>query len=278
MPVIYIDKRMICLNEGVRIFQYLLAFLFILVSCEAQARWVQIGENNRAVAYADTKPEKKGNSVIFWILYSYKETQKSPRSERRYLSEKAQYEINCATRKIRTLFFTWHSQRLGYGTVVYTGRKATPWEPATSPYSYANAFEKFYCEELRNNIIPTQKEVDKKIIEGFEIAAKKVNHIAPIMIDQNTRLDKVTVGPGARATYHYTYPKYSSKKIDSEWLQSNLRPVVIKNVCSNDKMKTALEYGGIYVFSYSGNDGIKITCFQISREDCGFAHITPRLK
>ncbi len=258
--------------------KYLLTLLLILVSCEAQARWVQVGENNRAVAYANTEPEKKGSSVIAWVMYSYKETQESPRSGRRYLSEKAQTEIDCTAKKSRTLFYTWHSNPMGYGTVVYTGRNATPWEPTTSPNSYANAFEEFYCGESIDKIIPTQEEVNKKIIEGFEKAAKEVNRTAPTMIDKDTRLDKATIGPGAIATYHYTFLNYSSQEIDPNWLQKNLRPVVMNNVCSNKGMKPSIEYGGIYIFSYSGNDGIKITDFQISLNDCGFVHITPRLK
>lgn len=257
------------------IFQYLLALLFVLVNCEAQARWVQVGENNRAVAYANTEPKQSGSSVITWVMYSYKETQESPRSGRRYLSEKAQFEINCAAEKSRTLFYTWHSGRNGCGTVVYTGRKATPWEPTSSPNSYANAFAKFYCGESIDTLIPTQKEVDKKIIEGFKKAVKEVNRTAPTMVDQDTRLDKATIGPGARATYHYSFPKYSSKEIKSNWLQTNLRPIVTKNVCSNKKMRPSIEYGGIYIFSYSGNDGIEISSFQVSLDDCGFAHITP---
>ncbi|WP_349430995.1 surface-adhesin E family protein (plasmid) [Methylomarinum sp. Ch1-1] len=214
-----------------------------------------MGENHRATAYAYTNPEQKGNSVIAWVLYSYKETQESPRSGRKYLSEKAQYEIDCTAKKSRTLFYTWHSERMGYGTVVYTGRKPTPWEPTNSPNSYANAFEKFYCDEPIDKTIPSQKEVDKKIIEGFEKAAKEVNRNAPTMIDQDTRLDKVTVGPGAKATYHYTFPKYSSQEIGQDWLQTNLRPLV---------MRPSIEFGGIYIFSYSGNDKVEITNFKIS--------------
>jgi len=259
-------------------FQYFFVLIFVLVSCDAQARWVPVGENNRAVAYASTNPEQKGDSVITWIIYSYKETQESPRSGRKYLSEKAQYEINCSTKKSRKLFFTWHSERMGYGTVVYTGGKSTPWEPTSSPNSYVNSFEKFYCGEPIDKIIPTQKEVEKILIEGFKKAAKKVNRNVPKMIDQDTRLDKVTVGPGAKATYHYSFPKYSSQEISQDWLQTNLRPVVMKNVCSNEEMKPSIEYGGIYIFSYSGNDKIEITTFQISFDECGFGHITPTLR
>jgi hypothetical protein len=217
--------------------KYLVAFLLVFVSCEAQAIWVKIGENDRAVAYGDTDPEINDKSLVTWVLYSYKVTQVSPRSGRRYLSEKAQLEIDCTNKRSRTIFYTWHSERMGYGTVVYTGRKAMPWEPTTAPGSYAQAFQEFYCSEPINKIIPTQKDVDKKLIEGFKKAAKEVNRTAPIMVDESTRLDKVTVGPGAIATYHYTFPKHSSKDIDSNFLKANLRPVIIKNVCANKKMK-----------------------------------------
>ena len=260
------------------ILKYFVAFLLALISCEAQAGWVQIAENDRAVAYGDTNPEFHGNSLITWILFSYKEIQVSPRSGRRYLSEKAQLEIDCTNKRSRTIFYTWHSKSMGFGTVVYTGRKAMPWEPTTAPNSYAKVFQEFYCKESMNKVIPSQSDVDKKLIEGFEKAAKEVNRTAPIMVDNSTRLDKATVGPGAKATYHYTFPGYSSKELDSKWLVGKLRPGVLKNVCSNEKMKPSLEYGGLYVFSYSGNDGIEIVSFQISSDDCGFARIVPRIK
>ena len=122
---------------------------------------------------------------------------------------------------------------------------------------------------------PSQKEIEAKLIEGFEKGAKQVNATAPTMVDEDTRMDKATVGPGARVTYHYTFPKYSSRDVDSGWIISNLRPVVKSNVCVSKDMKPSLQYGGVYSFSYSGSDGVHIASFQVDRNDCGFPKITP---
>lgn len=122
---------------------------------------------------------------------------------------------------------------------------------------------------------PSQQEVEAKLVEGFTKAANQYNQRLPMMVDQDTRLDKVTVGPGPRAVYHYTFPKYTSRDIDANWLQTNLRPEVMRKVCASADMKKSLQYGGIYVYAYSGSDGVEITRFEIDRNDCGFPRITP---
>lgn len=124
-------------------------------------------------------------------------------------------------------------------------------------------------------IKPSQQEVEAKLVEGFTKAANQYNQRLPMMVDQDTRLDKATVGPGPRAVYHHTFLKYTSRDIDANWLQTNLRPEVMRKVCASADMKKSLQYGGIYVYAYSGSDGIEITRFEIDRNDCGFPRITP---
>lgn len=80
---------------------------------------------------------------------------------------------------------------------------------------------------------PSQQEVEAKLIEGFTKAANQFNQKLPMMLDQDTRLDKATVGPGARAVYHHTFPKYTSRDIDANWLNTNLRPEVMRKVCTH---------------------------------------------
>ena len=118
---------------------------------------------------------------------------------------------------------------------------------------------------------PSEYEREAKLIEGFRTAAKQVNATLPTMIDEETRMDNVTVGPEARITYHYSFPNYSAGEIDSSWLLTNLRPDLKNNVCANSDMKPSLEYGGTYTYSYSGNDGILIVSFNLNGTDCGFA-------
>jgi hypothetical protein len=123
------------------------ALMVAMFSSNAKAEWVQVGENNRLVAYADNAVRRSGDTATFWVLFDYKTVQVSPSSGRRYLSEKAQREIDCRSERDRAIFFTWHSDQMGNGTVVYTGNKPTSWEPTSSPGSFANSFWKFACSK-----------------------------------------------------------------------------------------------------------------------------------
>lgn len=126
--------------------RFVAILMLTIFSAPAVAEWVRIGENNRSIAYADTAIRNSGDTLIVWVLFDYKTVQESPRSGRRYLSEKAQRELDCKLEKDRVLFFTWHADQMGNGVVVYTGRKPTDWEPTSSPGSYGNAFWRFACE------------------------------------------------------------------------------------------------------------------------------------
>ncbi len=121
----------------------LLITLLLLSSGPAYAEWVHIGENDRSVGWADTAIRRSGDLVEVWVLFAYKSIQSSPRSSKRYFSEKAQYLIDCRSERERVLFFPWHAEKMGHGVVVYTGRKSTEREPTNSPVSYANSSWRF---------------------------------------------------------------------------------------------------------------------------------------
>lgn len=123
----------------------LAALMLALFSTSATAEWVRLGENNRSVAYIDTAIRRSGDTATYWVMFDYKAVQESARSGRRYLSEKAQREIECRSERDRVLFFTWHTEQMGNGIVVYTGNKPTNWEPTSSPGSFSNGFWQFIC-------------------------------------------------------------------------------------------------------------------------------------
>jgi len=117
---------------------------------------------------------------------------------------------------------------------------------------------------------PTQQQIEEKLLEGFAKAAELANARGPVMVDQDTRWDKSVAGPGARLTYFYSFPKYSSRDIERAWLLANLQPEVRKGVCGSKEMKPSLQYGGTYVYSYTGNDRVEIARFELSKHDCGY--------
>ncbi len=117
---------------------------------------------------------------------------------------------------------------------------------------------------------PTSEELEAKVIEGFELAAKQLNAMTPLMVDEETRMENATVGPGAVMTYHYTFPNFTSKDIDIDMMSASIFPIIRNGVCASAEMKPSLKYGGKYAYSYSGNDGVNIMKFVIGKSDCNF--------
>ncbi|MBC7163161.1 MAG: hypothetical protein H5U26_13785 [Immundisolibacter sp.] len=117
---------------------------------------------------------------------------------------------------------------------------------------------------------PTQQQIEAKLSEGFTKAAEQANARGPVMVDQDTRWDKSVAGPGARLTYFYSFQQYSSRDIERDWLLAKLQPAVRKSVCGSTEMKPSLQYGGTYVYSYRGNDGVEIVRFELTKHDCGY--------
>ena len=120
------------------------AVLLLSTVTAASAAWVKFGENDRVVSYYEPAKSSVAGTVTVWVMYDYKAEQESPRSGRRYFSQKGQQEVDCDRPRSRTVFFTWHAGRMGEGAVVYTGSRALPWEP-DSPGSIARALSSAIC-------------------------------------------------------------------------------------------------------------------------------------
>lgn len=116
---------------------------------------------------------------------------------------------------------------------------------------------------------PTQQEIEEALSEGLAKGAEQANARGSVMVDEVTRWDKTVAGPGARLTYFYSFPEYSSRDIERDRLLGNVQPEVRKGVCGSKEMKLSLQYGGTYVYSYTGNDGVEIARFDVDRYDCG---------
>lgn len=106
----------------------------------------------------------------------------------------------------------------------------------------------------KNNQIPTSafdkpslEEIQQKVIDGFGTAAEQINQSAPTMVDEETRLDKASVGPGALLTYHYTLPNFASEDLDANFIDTVFAHTK-EFVCTTKEMKPAMQYGGAYVF------------------------------
>ncbi|MCL2011500.1 MAG: hypothetical protein FWG75_01750 [Cystobacterineae bacterium] len=113
---------------------------------------------------------------------------------------------------------------------------------------------------------PTQQQIEKTLISAAEL----INARAPLMLDEETRLDKAVVGPGGRLTFFYSLLSHSSHELDSDVFLENLIPEMKEKTCSQKEIKPALQNGGVYVFAFAGNDGVEIARIELSKADCGY--------
>ena len=147
------------------------------------------------------------------------------------------------------------------------------WDPR--PGYVVSEWEKETGKAIFTSSKVSPQDIEAKLIESLQSSADEINEKCPMMLDKETRLDKVTVGPGLRMVYHETIVKYKSNDIDANWFSTNIRKELVRQVCSKENMSKTLQYGGIYVYSYYWNDAVEIASFEIKRGDCGLPAITP---
>ena len=103
-----------------------LMMLLAVMSSSAMAEWVLYGFSNGSkkgiiiTVYADPATLiKSGNTVKMWSIFDYNKAQKDPNSPS-FMSVKRQEEYDCKEEQERLLFFSWHSENMGRGDVVYS--------------------------------------------------------------------------------------------------------------------------------------------------------------
>ncbi|HTX05815.1 MAG TPA: RDD family protein [Steroidobacteraceae bacterium] len=104
-------------------------------------------------------------------------------------------------------------------------------------------------------------------------AANGVNASSPRMIDQITRIDGASVGPGPLFTYEYTLTNMSLRRLSPgtlATLQQRLSAHVRQAVCRAGALAPILRAGATVRFRYRDRDGRELVLVSVTRRDCGF--------
>ncbi len=122
----------------------LLIVLLAVVSSSAMAEWVAIGTADGTIYYANPNTiRKSGNKVKMWMLFDFNAVRETEGDK--YLSSKAQYEYDCKEEQKRILYFSWHSENMGRGDVVYIADEPKKnWRPV-APESISKSLWKIAC-------------------------------------------------------------------------------------------------------------------------------------
>jgi len=101
----------------------ILVILLAVMSSSVMAEWVEIGVTDNGTFYVDpTTIRKSGNKVKMWMLLDLNSVKESAAGIK-FLSTKNQDEYDCKEEQYRTLYFSWHSENMGRGIVVYSNNE-----------------------------------------------------------------------------------------------------------------------------------------------------------
>ncbi|SMP74378.1 hypothetical protein [Noviherbaspirillum suwonense] len=101
-----------------------------------------------------------------------------------------------------------------------------------------------------------------------------LNRSAPVKLDDDTRLDRVTSGPGHRLSYHYTLTSVQSKAFKRAEFQKLIRAPLQAKLCSSKEMRGFLVRGVTISYDYLGNDGARLGAARFTASDCGLQEIS----
>lgn len=123
----------------------LLTLVLCLLNNIVMAEWSAIATATGRIYYTNPNTIRKSSSKVkMWSLIDYNSAQ-HVYADTKFLSQKSQQEYDCKEERRRTLYFSWHSENMGKGNVIYTDNKPdNKWSPVP-PESTDEILWKFAC-------------------------------------------------------------------------------------------------------------------------------------
>jgi hypothetical protein len=97
--------------------------------------------------------------------------------------------------------------------------------------------------------------------------SSQANAKLPMMIDENTRLDKTSVA-GRSLQYNLTLVKRRTDELDETAFAEAVGPKLVSSFCGGDQMRVFRENNVPVSFAYFGSDGGHVATITVSRTQC----------
>lgn len=116
---------------------------------------------------------------------------------------------------------------------------------------------------LINHFVISNAGFEKELIQ----MAKDINQNCPFVLDEDTRLDNVTGGPGHVMTYNYTILNYSKSEINTDDLESYLKPQLVQTIESDEDMKVFRDHEVTLIYQYMDKNGAFVLSVKVTPDD-----------
>jgi hypothetical protein len=105
--------------------------------------------------------------------------------------------------------------------------------------------------------------------KGLNLAdiAEATNKNLPMMVDEETRFDKIEHEKNT-LIYRFTLVNHASSQIDKEAFGKSIVLDVVPRTCNNEKLTVLFANDITLKFVYYGNDNVQLTEFDIHPSDC----------
>jgi hypothetical protein len=102
----------------------------------------------------------------------------------------------------------------------------------------------------RGNLAKADGDMDRVV--------REINATVPKMVDETTRLDRASAGPGRRLTYDLTLISLKAQDVDRTAWKQSVAPSIRANMSQTKGMHTLLAAGITVASRYSSSDGVLI--------------------
>lgn len=111
---------------------------------------------------------------------------------------------------------------------------------------------------------------EKSIDEALAKVSAQINKKTPMLVDKDTRLDKVSAEPGQQLKYHYTLLGVRNGDVNTAEFSKTIKPQLKTRLCENTEMQKFLKNGVSISYLYRTNDGRAIGGAEFAPKDCGY--------
>ena len=123
-----------------------------------------------------------------------------------------------------------------------------------------------YQKLVENKVFATIENVINTAKNPLQLIANEMNKSCPMMVDEETRLDKVTLPSKTVFQYNYTLINYEKTEIDTVKIKSNLEQNIIRLIKTNPQMQYQRENNVTMNYIYNDKNGDYLMSIIITPE------------
>lgn len=108
---------------------------------------------------------------------------------------------------------------------------------------------------------------DSAFDKQLKLLSTEINKTTPVMVDQNTRLDRTETKRGEVFLYHYTLVSMEKGNFEEDGLKEFLRAQILDNIKNNPDLQFFRVQGAAMTYSYKDKNNAHLFDITFTSED-----------